>query len=35
MLVMEEARLDFRATKDLDIVLHVEALDNEFLTAFI
>lgn len=34
MLVMEEAGLDFRATKDLDIVLHVEALDNDFVTAF-
>lgn len=34
MLVMEEAGLDFRATKDLDIVLLVEALNNEFVSAF-
>ena len=33
-LVMEEAGLDFRATKDLDIVLSVEALDSEFVGAF-
>ena len=25
-LAMEEAGLEFRATKDLDIVLHIEAL---------
>lgn len=28
-LAMREAGLDFRATKDLDIVLCVEALDDE------
>lgn len=35
-LVMEEAGLDFRATKDLDIVLCIEAksLDREFGKAF-
>ena len=33
-LAMEEAGLDFRATKDLDIVLCVEALDAEFVDAF-
>ena len=33
-LAMEEAGLDFRATKDLDIVLCIEALDKEFGTAF-
>jgi hypothetical protein len=26
-LAMEEAGLEFRATKDLDIVLHIEALN--------
>lgn len=30
---MGEAGLDFRATKDLDIVLFVEALDKEFVEA--
>lgn len=34
MLDMEEAGLDFRATKDLDIVLPVEALDGMFVEAF-
>ncbi len=34
MLAMEEAGIPFRSTKDLDIVLYVEALDNEFITAF-
>ncbi len=29
-LTMEEAGLEFRATKDLDIVLHVEALTPAF-----
>ncbi|ADL54421.1 nucleotidyl transferase AbiEii/AbiGii toxin family protein [Gallionella capsiferriformans] len=29
-LVMEEAGLDFRATKDIDLVLIVEAMDAEF-----
>lgn len=29
-LAMEDAGLDFRATKDLDIVLHVEALTPQF-----
>jgi len=33
-LLMEEAGLDFRATKDLDIVLSVEALNAEFVSAF-
>lgn len=33
-LIMEEAGLDFRATKDLDIVLYVEALDGDFVSAF-
>ena len=31
---MEEAGLAFRATKDLDIVLHVEALTPAFGEAF-
>ena len=33
-LAMEEAGLEFRATKDLDVVLHVEALTPEFGKAF-
>jgi len=33
-LAMEDAGLDFRVTKDLDIVLYVEALDVEFVGAF-
>lgn len=33
-LAMESAGLDFRATKDLDIVLHVEALTPQFGQAF-
>jgi len=33
-LAMEEAGLEFRATKDLDIVLHIEALNAEFAIAF-
>lgn len=33
-LIMDEAGLDFRATKDLDIVLIVEALDAEFAASF-
>lgn len=33
-VVMEEAGLEFRATKDLDVVLCVEALDAAFVTAF-
>lgn len=33
-LVMEDAGLDFRATKDLDIVLSIEALDAQFVDAF-
>ncbi len=33
-LAMQDAGLDFRATKDLDIVLCVEALDAEFVEAF-
>lgn len=31
---MEEVGLDFRATKDLDIVLYVEALDVGFVSVF-
>lgn len=33
-LLMEEAGLEFRATKDLDIVLHIEAIDNQFFSTF-
>lgn len=33
-VIMEDVGLDFRATKDLDIVLYVEALTPEFVTAF-
>lgn len=33
-LLMNEAGLEFRATKDLDIVLCVEALDTDFVAAF-
>lgn len=33
-VLMEEAGLEFRATKDLDIVLCVEALSPEFVDAF-
>lgn len=33
-LAMEGAGLPFRATKDLDVVLHIEALDLGFGTAF-
>jgi hypothetical protein len=33
-LAMESAGLQFRATKDLDIVLHIEALDPAFGTRF-
>jgi len=33
-LALDEAGLDFRVTKDLDIVLCVEALDAEFVSAF-
>jgi hypothetical protein len=33
-LAMEQAGLDFRATKDLDIVLHIEALTPAFGTTF-
>jgi len=33
-VVMEEVGLEFRATKDLDIVLVVEALDTDFVSAF-
>jgi hypothetical protein len=33
-LLMEEAGLDFRVTKDLDIVLSVEVLDASFVDAF-
>ena len=29
-LAMEDAGLAFRATKDLDIVLHIEALTSQF-----
>lgn len=34
MLAMQEYGLDFRATKDLDIVLFLEAMDDSFLEAF-
>jgi len=34
MLSMEKAGLDFRATKDLDIVLFVEALSSTFAATF-
>lgn len=34
LLVMDQAGVDFRATKDLDIVLCVEALDKDFADAF-
>jgi hypothetical protein len=33
-LALDEAGLGFRVTKDLDIVLCVEALDAEFVGAF-
>jgi hypothetical protein len=33
-LSMTEVGLDFRATKDLDIVLCTEALDKEFVQRF-
>lgn len=33
-IAMEEVGLDFRATKDLDIVLHIEALSPAFGAAF-
>ena len=33
-LVMEDVGLDFRATKDLDIVLYIEALDADFASNF-
>jgi hypothetical protein len=33
-VLMEEAGLEFRATRDLDIVLCIEALDGEFVRAF-
>lgn len=33
-IIMEEAGLDFRATKDLDIVLYVEALNLNFISTF-
>jgi hypothetical protein len=33
-LIMDEVGLDFRATKDLDIVLVVEALDSAFAERF-
>ncbi len=33
-LSLDEAGLDFRVTKDLDIVLYVEALDVNFAKAF-
>ncbi len=33
-LTLEEAGLEFRATKDLDVVLHIEALNAEFGRAF-
>ena len=33
-LAMEEAGLNFRATKDLDVVLHIEVIDAKFGEAF-
>lgn len=33
-LAMEGAGLEFRATKDLDVVLHIEALQPEFGAVF-
>lgn len=33
-VIMEDSGLDFRSTKDLDIVLYVEALSANFVTAF-
>jgi hypothetical protein len=33
-IVMEEVGLEFRATKDLDIVLYIEAMDKTFIAAF-
>lgn len=33
-IAMDAAALQFRVTKDLDIVLHVESLDAEFASAF-
>lgn len=33
-IIMQEAGLDFRATKDLDIVLYVEVLHEHFVQAF-
>ncbi|MDF9618576.1 hypothetical protein P5705_13070 [Pseudomonas entomophila] len=33
-LVMDEAGVSFRTTKDLDIVLIIEALDSQFVAAF-
>lgn len=33
-LAMEEAGLGFRATKDLDVVLHIEVLDPKFVETF-
>lgn len=33
-VIMQEAGLDFRATKDLDIVLYVEVLHENFVRAF-
>lgn len=33
-LIMREAGLEFRATKDLDLVLCVESIDPEFVSAF-
>ena len=34
MLLLDEGGLDFRATKDIDVVLYVEAVSAEFLDAF-
>jgi len=33
-MAMEEAGLEFRVTKDLDIVLHIEALNKSFVESF-
>lgn len=35
MLVMEDAGISFRATKDLDIVLCVEVLNKDFVAIFL
>ena len=34
-VLMDEADIDFRATKDFDIVLYIEALDEKFVKVFL